>query len=136
MELIELKKQISHIVNLPSLLADELSIRNNAEQCRNNLTEAMAAEQQIKNHESFQLRNIAQIKHQKESWITRKQEAKSRLSSLHERLEFSKNEMDRLSNLPNDFDKKEEQIRIEIEAAIINRNLAADKLVITGNIPK
>ena len=39
--------------------------------------------------------------------------------------------MDRLSNLPNDFDKKEEQIRIEIEAAIINRNLAADKLVIT-----
>ena len=130
-ELIELKKQISHIVNLPSLLADELSIRNNAEQFRNNLTEAMAAEQQIKNHESFQLRNIAQIKHQKESWITRKQEAKSRLSSLHERLEFSKNEMDRLSNLPNDFDKKEEQIRIEIEAAIINRNLAADKLVIT-----
>ena len=129
-ELIELKKQISHIVNLPSLLADELSIRNNAEQFRNNLTEAMAAEQQIKNHESFQLRNIAQIKHQKESWITRKQEAKSRLSSLHERLEFSKNEMDRLSNLPNDFDKKEEQIRIEIEAAIINRNLAADKLVI------
>ena len=131
MELIELKKQISHIVNLPSLLADELSIRNNAEQFRNNLTEAMAAEQQIKNHESFQLRNIAQIKHQKESWITRKQEAKSRLSSLHERLEFSKNEMDRLSNLPNDFDKKEEQIRVEIEAAIINRNLAADKLVIT-----
>ena len=130
-ELIELKKQISHIINLPSLLADELSIRNNAEQFRNNLTEAMAAEQQIKNHESFQLRNIAQIKHQKESWITRKQEAKSRLSSLHERLEFSKNEMDRLSNLPNDFDKKEEQIRIEIEAAIINRNLAADKLVIT-----
>lgn len=130
-ELIELKKQISQIVNLPSLLADELSIRNNAEQFRNNLTEAMAAEQQIKNHESFQLRNIAQIKHQKESWITRKQEAKSRLSSLHERLEFSKNEMDRLSNLPNDFDKKEEQIRIEIEAAIINRNLAADKLVIT-----
>ena len=130
-ELVELKKQISHIVNLPSLLADELSIRNNAEQFRNNLTEAMAAEQQIKNHESFQLRNIAQIKHQKESWITRKQEAKSRLSSLHERLEFSKNEMDRLSNLPNDFDKKEEQIRIEIEAAIINRNLAADKLVIT-----
>ena len=130
-ELIELKKQISHIVNLPSLLADELSIRNNAEQFRNNLTEAMAAEQQIKNHESFQLRNIAQIKHQKESWITRKQEAKSRLSSLHERLEFSKNEMDRLSNLPNDFDKKEEQIRVEIEAAIINRNLAADKLVIT-----
>ena len=129
-ELIELKKQISHIVNLPSLLADELSIRNNAEQFRNNLTEAMAAEQQIKNHESFQLRNISQIKHQKESWITRKQEAKSRLSSLHERLEFSKNEMDRLSNLPNDFDKKEEQIRIEIEAAIINRNLAADKLVI------
>ena len=130
-ELIELKKKISHIVNLPSLLADELSIRNNAEQFRNNLTEAMAAEQQIKNHESFQLRNISQIKHQKESWITRKQEAKSRLSSLHERLEFSKNEMDRLSNLPNDFDKKEEQIRIEIEAAIINRNLAADKLVIT-----
>ena len=130
-ELIELKKQISQIVNLPSLLADELSIRNNAEQFRNNLTEAMAAEQQIKNHESFQLRNILQIKHQKESWITRKQEAKSRLSSLHERLEFSKNEMDRLSNLPNDFDKKEEQIRIEIEAAIINRNLAADKLVIT-----
>ena len=130
-ELIELKKQISQIVNLPSLLADELSIRNNAEQFRNNLTEAMAAEQQIKNHESFQLRNIAQIKYQKESWITRKQEAKSRLSSLHERLEFSKNEMDRLSNLPNDFDKKEEQIRIEIEAAIINRNLAADKLVIT-----
>ena len=129
-ELIELKKQISHIINLPSLLADELSIRNNAEQFRNNLTEAMAAEQQIKNHESFQLRNIAQIKHQKESWITRKQEAKSRLSSLHKRLEFSKNEMDRLSNLPNDFDKKEEQIRIEIEAAIINRNLAADKLVI------
>ena len=130
-ELIELKKQISHIVNLPSLLADELSIRNNAEQFRNNLTEAMAAEQQIKNHESFQLRNIAQIKHQKESWVIRKKEAKSRLSSLHERLEFSKNEMDRLSNLPNDFDKKEEQIRIEIEAAIINRNLAADKLVIT-----
>ena len=130
-ELIELKKQISQIVNLPSLLADELSIRNNAEQFRNNLTEAMAAEQQIKNHESFQLRNIAQIKHQKESWITRKQEAKSRLSSLHERLEFSNNEMDRLSNLPNDFDKKEEQIIMEIEAAIINRNLAADKLVIT-----
>ena len=130
-ELTELKKQISHIVNLPSLLADELTIRNNAEQCRNNLTEAMAGEQQIKNQESFQLRNIAQIKHQKESWETRKQEAKSRLSSLNERLEFSKNEMERLSNLPNDFDKKEEQIKIKIEVAITNRNLAADKLVET-----
>jgi chromosome segregation protein len=39
--------------------------------------------------------------------------------------------MDRLSNLPNDFDKKEEQIRIEIEVAITNRNWAADKLVET-----
>ena len=44
--------------------------------------------------------------------------------------------MDRLSNLPNDFDKKEEQIRIEIEDAIINRNLAADKLVITETSQK
>ena len=130
-ELKELKKQISHIVNLPSLLADELSVRNNAEQSRNNLTEAMAAEQQIKNQESFQLRNISQVNHQIESWSSRKQEAQSRLSSLKERLKFSKNEMNRLSSLPDDFDQKENKIRIKIDEAITNRNLAADKLVET-----
>ena len=39
--------------------------------------------------------------------------------------------MERLSNLPNDFDKKEEQIKIDIKRAITNRNLATDKLVET-----
>ena len=130
-ELKELEKQISYIVNLPSLLADELTIRHNAEQFRNNLTEAMAAEQQIKNQESFQLRNISQIKNQKESWEKRKNEAQLRLISLKERLNLSQDEKKKLSNVPNDFNKKEEQIITKIEDAIKNRDIASDNLVVT-----
>ena len=130
-ELKELEKQISHIVNLPSLLADELTIRHNAEQFRNNLTEAMAAEQQIKNQENFQLRNISQIKNQKESWEKRKNEAHLRLLSLQKRLHVSQKEKEKLSNVPDDFNKKEDQIIIKIEDAIKNRDTASDNLVVT-----
>ena len=91
----------------------------------------MAAEQQIKNQESFQLRNISQIKNQKESWEKRKNEAQLRLISLKERLNLSQDEKKKLSNVPNDFNKKEEQIITKIEDAIKNRDIASDNLVLT-----
>ena len=91
----------------------------------------MAAEQQIKNQESFQLRNISQIKNQKESWEKRKNEAQLRLISLKERLNLSQDEKKKLSNVPNDFNKKEEQIITKIEDAIKNRDIASDNLVVT-----
>ena len=59
-ELIELENQLNNSKNLPSLLADELKIRNTADQCRNELADAMASEQQIRTHESFQARNLLQ----------------------------------------------------------------------------
>lgn len=128
-ELSELEKEFNNSVNLPSLLAEELKVRNNADQSRNELTDAMAAEQQIKSEESFQSRNLIQLGHQKENWKVREEEAKTRLISLEERLKTSQDEKNRLSTLPESFEKKEAELNIKIEEAISNRNIAADQLV-------
>ena len=128
-ELSELEKEFNNSLNLPSLLAEELKIRNNADQSRNELTDAMAAEQQIKSEESFQSRNLIQLGHQKENWKVREEEAKTRLISLEERLKTSQDEKNRLSTLPESFEKKEAELNIKIEEAISNRNIAADQLV-------
>ena len=128
-ELSELEKEFNNSVNLPSLLAEELKVRNNADQSRNELTDAMAAEQQIKSEESFQSRNLIQLGHQKENWKVREEEAKTRLISLEERLKTFQDEKNRLSTLPESFEKKEVELNIKIEEAISNRNIAADQLV-------
>ena len=128
-ELSELEKEFNNSVNLPSLLAEELKVRNNADQSRNELTDAMAAEQRIKSEESFQSRNLIQLGHQKENWKVREEEAKTRLISLEERLKASQDEKNRLSTLPESFEKKEVELNIKIEEAISNRNIAADQLV-------
>lgn len=128
-ELSELEKEFNNSLNLPSLLAEELKVRNNADQSRNELTDAMAAEQQIKSEESFQSRNLIQLGHQKENWKVREEEAKTRLISLEERLKASQDEKNRLSTLPESFEKKEAELNIKIEEAISNRNIAADQLV-------
>ena len=130
-ELEDLEKQKTNMINLPILLADELTIRNKAIQSRTDLTEAMAHEQQIKNQENFQLRNIAQINNQQKSWNKRNEEARLRLTLLKERLLSSKKEKDRLSSLPNDFINKEKEIMFKIKEAVINRDKAADQLVVT-----
>ena len=130
-ELIELENELNNSINLPSLLAEELKVRNNADQCRIELTDAMAAEQQIKSEENFQSRNLIQIVNQKENWKVREEEAKTRLISLEERLKISENEKNRLSILPDSFEKKEEELNIKIEDAIRNRNIATDQLVET-----
>ncbi len=128
-ELSELEKEFNNSLNLPSLLAEELKVRNNADQSRNELTDAMAAEQRIKSEESFQSRNLIQLGHQKENWKVREEEAKTRLISLEERLKTSQDEKNRLSTLPESFEKKEVELNIKIEEAISNRNIAADQLV-------
>jgi len=128
-ELSELEKEFNNSLNLPSLLAEELKVRNNADQSRNELTDAMAAEQQIKSEESFKSRNLIQLGHQKENWKVREEEAKTRLISLEERLKASQDEKNRLSTLPESFEKKEAELNIKIEEAISNRNIAADQLV-------
>ena len=128
-ELSELEKEFNNSVNLPSLLAEELKVRNNADQSRNELTDAMAAEQRIKSEESFQSRNLIQLGHQKENWKVREEEAKTRLISLEERLKASQDEKNRLSTLPESFEKKETELNTKIEEAISNRNIAADQLV-------
>ena len=128
-ELSELEKEFNNSLNLPSLLAEELKVRNNADQSRNELTDAMAAEQQIKSEESFQSRNLIQLGHQKENWKVREEEAKTRLISLEERLKTSQDDKNRLSTLPESFEKKEVELNIKIEEAISNRNIAADQLV-------
>ena len=128
-ELSELEKEFNNSLNLPSLLAEELKIRNNADQSRNELTDAMAAEQQIKSEESFKSRNLIQLGHQKENWKVREEEAKTRLISLEERLKASQDEKNRLSTLPESFEKKETELNTKIEEAISNRNIAADQLV-------
>ena len=130
-ELIELEKEFNNSINLPSLLAEELKVRNNADQCRNELTDAMAGEQQIKSEESFQSRNLIQIGNQKENWKVREEEAKTRLILLEERLKISQDEKNRLSILPDSFEKKEEELNIKVEDAVRNRNIAADELVQT-----
>ena len=128
-ELNELEKEFNNSLNLPSLLAEELKVRNNADQSRNELTDAMAAEQQIKSEESFKSRNLIQLGHQKENWKVREEEAKTRLISLEERLKASQDEKNRLSTLPESFEKKEAELNTKIEEAISNRNIAADQLV-------
>ena len=128
-ELSELEKEFNNSLNLPSLLAEELKVRNNADQSRNELTDAMAAEQQIKSEESFQSRNLIQLGHQKENWKVREEEAKTRLISLEERLKTSQDEKNRLSTLPESFEKKEAELNIKIQEAILNRNTATDQLV-------
>ena len=128
-ELSELEKEFNNSLNLPSLLAEELKVRNNTDQSRNELTDAMAAEQQIKSEESFKSRNLIQLGHQKENWKVREEEAKTRLISLEERLKASQNEKNRLSTLPESFEKKEAELNIKIQEAILNRNTATDQLV-------
>ena len=128
-ELSELEKEFNNSLNLPSLLAEELKVRNNADQSRNELTDAMAAEQQIKSEESFKSRNLIQLGHQKENWKVREEEAKTRLISLEERLIASQDEKNRLSTLPESFEKKEAELNIKIQEAILNRNTATDQLV-------
>ena len=48
----------------------------------NELTDAMASEQQIKNQESYQHRNLIQINNQKNDWENRKDEAEIRIKSF------------------------------------------------------
>ena len=130
-ELQQLEKELNNSINLPSLLADELKIRNHAEQCRSELADAMAAEQQIKSLESFQARNILEINNQKKNWQAREEEAKSRLVSLKERLRLSEEEKKNLLNLPDDFERKKEGLELKIEESKKNRNITADILVET-----
>ena len=128
-ELIDLKGQLNNSINLPSLLTDELKIRNIADQFRDKLADAMASEQQIKTHESFQARNILQIANQKNNWKKREEEASTRLLSLEERLKKLKDEQKRLITLPDNFEKKEESLNQQIDKAVQDKNIASDKLV-------
>ena len=130
-ELVGLKNQLNNSINLPSLLADELKIRNIADQCRNELADAMASEQQIKTHESFQARNLMQINNQSENWKKRENEASMRLMSLQDRLKKLKDDQKRLTSLPDDFEKREEDLNKQIEKAVQDKNIASDKLVHT-----
>ena len=130
-ELVGLKNQLNNSINLPSLLADELKIRNIADQCRNELADAMASEQQIKTHESFQARNLMQINNQSESWKKRENEASMRLMSLQDRLKKLKDDQKRLISLPDDFEKREEDLNKQIDKAVQDKNIASDKLVHT-----
>ena len=133
-ELVDLQKLSEKSVNLPTLLADELKIRNAADQCRNELTDAMAAEQQIRNQESYQQRNLMQINNQKNDWENRKDEAETRIKSLKERLDNLKEDKSRLEKLPDNFVEKANELNIKIETAEQKRNLAADKLVQTETL--
>ncbi len=130
-ELAGLKNQLNNSINLPSLLADELKIRNIADQCRNELADAMASEQQIKTHESFQARNLMQIDNQSENWKKRENEASIRLMSLQDRLKKLKDDQKRLTGLPDDFEKREEDLNKQIDKAVQEKNIASDKLVHT-----
>ena len=130
-ELVGLKNQLNNSINLPSLLADELKIRNIADQCRNELADAMASEQQIKTHESFQARNLMQINNQSENWKKRENEASMRLMSLQDRLKKLKDDQKRLTSLPDDFEKREEDLNKQIDKAVQDKNIASDKLVQT-----
>ena len=130
-ELMQLEKEFNNYINLPSLLAEELKVRNDADQCRIELTDAMAEEQQIKNQENFQSRNLVVINEQKESWKIREAEASSRLLSLEKRIKFLGDEKIRLSSLPNNFRKKEVELNLKIKESVDNRNKAADELVET-----
>ena len=133
-ELADLETLSKKSLNLPTLLADELKIRNAADQCRNELTDAMAAEQQIRNQESYQQRNLMQINDQKYDWENRKGEAETRIKSLKERLDNLKEDKSRLEKLPDDFVEKANELNIKIQTAEQNRNLAADKLVQTETL--
>ncbi len=130
-ELVGLKNQLNNSINLPSLLADELKIRNIADQCRNELADAMASEQQIKTHESFQARTLMQINNQSENWKKRENEASMRLMSLQDRLKKLKDDQKRLTSLPDDFEKREEDLNKQIDKAVEDKNIASDKLVHT-----
>ena len=133
-ELVDLEKLSEKSVNLPTLLADELKIRNAADQCRNELTDAMAAEQQIRNQESYQQRNLMQINNQKNDWENRKNEAETRIKSLKVRLDNLKEDKSRLEKLPDNFVEKANELNLKIETAEQNRNFAADKLVQTETL--
>ncbi len=133
-ELVDLETLSKKSLNLPTLLADELKIRNAADQCRNELTDAMAAEQQIRNQESYQQRNLMQIKNQKNDWENRKDEAETRIKSLKERLDNLKEDKSRLEKLPDNFVEKANELNIKIETAEQKRNLAADRLVQTETL--
>ena len=133
-ELVDLEKLSEKSLNLPTLLADELKIRNAADQCRNELTDAMAAEQQIRNQESYQQRNLMQINNQKNDWENRKDEAETRIKSLKERLDNLKEDKSRLEKLPDNFVEKANELNLKIETAEQNRNFAADKLVQTETL--
>ena len=130
-ELSDLEKEFNNSINLPYLLAEELKVRNNADLSRNELTDAMATEQQIKSEESFQSRNLIQIGNQKENWQVREEEAKTRLALLEKRLTLSQDEKNRLSVLPDNFEKTEKELNIKVQDAIQNRNIAADELIQT-----
>ena len=133
-ELVDLEILSNKSLNLPTLLADELKIRNTADQCRIELTDAMAAEQQIRNQESYQQRNLMQINNQKNDWENRKDEAETRIKSLKERLDNLKEDKSRLEKLPDNFEEKANELNIKIQTAEQNRNLAADKLVQTETL--
>ena len=133
-ELVDLEKLSEKSVNLPTLLADELKIRNAADQCRNELTDAMAAEQQIRNLESYQQRNLMQINNQKNDWENRKDEAETRIKSLKVRLDNLKEDKSRLEKLPDNFAEKANELNLKIKTAEQNRNFAADKLVQTETL--
>ena len=128
-ELNLLNKELINSSNLPLLLTEELKIRNIADQCRNSLTDAMAAEQQVRNHESYQSRNLLQIKNQKNNWKKREDEAIARLLTLQNRQKSLSEEKQKLMNLPDNFKKREDELNLEINKALNERNKAADNLV-------
>ena len=128
-ELNSLNKELINSSNLPLLLTEELKIRNIADQCRNSLTDAMAAEQQVRNHESYQSRNLLQIKNQKNNWKKREDETIARLLTLQNRQKSLSEEKQKLMNLPDNFKKREDELNLEINKALQLRNKAADNLV-------
>ena len=72
---------------------------------------------------------IGKKKGQKINWQKRETEANTRLLSLQNREKGLKAEKQKLIDLPNDFQKREEELGVEITKAMEMRNIEADNLV-------
>ena len=72
-----------------------------------------------------------QINNQSENWKKRENEASMRLMYLQDRLKKLKDDQKRLTSLPDDFEKREEDLNKQIDKAVQDKNIASDKLVHT-----
>ena len=132
-KLLALKEQVSSFKKLPSLLAEELKLRNSFENCKNEFETALSFEKQLNTQEEYRKMSLDQALIQIKNWDERKTNSASRLKNLDKKLQILILENKRLFSLPKVLSDKINIIDLNLGKSIEEQKKSSDNLIIKEN---